>query len=756
MRRNASNREMRRNASERMSGVRARIARAVLLGSVVVAVSAPIPVVAGAAGCPNEPSRQGLSARLPDCRAYEQLTPVDKAGAEDMFGNTGGIGGATSDVGYPSNDGSAFLIDTTASFGAGGVSGENSYLFSRGTGGWAPTSLAVPELGVQSLAPEVYDPSGFSEVGISDRIGSLADASSEEKANVIGPPGGPYTIIYSAPPSEQAEMVGASADLGHVVLESEDHLLAPGDTGQGEGTRALYEWTSGRLRLVNVNTDGSLTSLCGATLGQNQGFAGGSHNAVSSDGTKIFFTAPEPRASGVGCWDGALSNPPQLYMRSDGTTTVALSAPEPGVHDPNGLQPAVYVGASADGSKVFFMTQTELTADDTTHDPELYEYNTQAPSKPLTRVSRGVSGTADGDVAFVPAISSDGSTVYFTAQGRLAPGAPPVSEERVNLYRYDTNAETTTYITTVSRRDYPSTAPVKWYPEAFQDEVGLAVNADWYSTANGRFLVFATEEAVTGFDNTAASGANCENFNGGSGGSGRCYEVYRYDSTAKTITCVSCDPSGAAPISNARFARSALRADNPAGAPPRPVSEDGSYVFFDSADALVPQSGNGAIHVYEWHDGVTSLIGAAGAPSDSFFLGASEDGSNVFIGTHAQLVPQDTDTSGDLYDARIDGGFGQEAASSCSGSGCRSAVGAQPSFAVPASLTFNGLGNFAPPPVGPTKAKSRPLSRAQRLAKALRACRAHPKAHKRKTCEARANRRYGATSTARTTMKRGS
>ena len=31
----------------------------------------------------------------------------------------------------------------------------------------------------------------------------------------------------------------------------------------------------------------------------------------------------------------------------------------------------------------------------------------------------------------------------------------------------------------------------------------------------------------------------------------------------------------------------------------------------------------------------------------------SPDGHNVFFGTHSRLVPADTDTKGDLYDARV-------------------------------------------------------------------------------------------------------
>ena len=41
--------------------------------------------------------------------------------------------------------------------------------------------------------------------------------------------------------------------------------------------------------------------------------------------------------------------------------TVEVSAPENGFAPARALQAAVYVGAAADGSKVFFMSESELT-----------------------------------------------------------------------------------------------------------------------------------------------------------------------------------------------------------------------------------------------------------------------------------------------------------------------------------------------------------------------------------------------------------
>jgi hypothetical protein len=156
--------------------------------------------------------------------------------------------------------------------------------------------------------------------------------------------------------------------------------------------------------------------------------------------------------------------------------------------------------------------------------------------------------------------------------------------------------------------------------------------------------------------------------------------------------------------------------------------------------------------VYEWHDGTLSLISSGSDPTDSLFLGMSTDGSDAFFGTHAALVAQDTDDAGDLYDARIDGGFGQTAPPVCTGSGCQGVPGTPPIFATPASATFEGVGNFPPPssrPAGTT------LTPRQKLARALKACRAKHGSHRRRACEASARKRYAPATRAKPTNRRG-
>jgi hypothetical protein len=374
----------------------------------------------------------------------------------------------------------------------------------------------------------------------------------------------------------------------------------------------------------------------------------------------------------------------------------------------------VFVGASSDGSKVFFMTKTDLTQGAVGQAPELYEYNAE-PSvgeKTLTLISGGKSGTVEGDVDSVTAISSDGSSVYFSAFGKLAPGASEYSPgggafSLVNLYRYDTITGETTFITSLNKYDYPGGfAPSTggWYenelgagtfPKEGTEHEGLDLEKEWYTTEDGQFLVFGTVLPLTGFDNNHAPGTECPNNypEAGVGGvPGGCFELFRYDAGSGGLVCVSC--GGVDPVDGAYFARTFFR--SAAVGPPRPVSEDGRVVFFESANVLVPQALPGKNHVYEWHGGVISLISSPSDPGSAFLLGSSADGGNVFFVTHAQLSGVDTDQASDIYDARVGGGFVGVVPPACTGTGCQGVPAAPPVFATPASVTFEGVGNFSP------------------------------------------------------------
>ncbi len=147
------------------------------------------------------------------------------------------------------------------------------------------------------------------------------------------------------------------------------------------------------------------------------------------------------------------------------------------------------------------------------------------------------------------------------------------------------------------------------------------------------------------------------------------------------------------------------------------------------------------LDVYEWHEGKISLISTGQDALNSYFMGAGADGTNVFIGTHSKLVPADTDTTGNLYDARIctatepciEAAPAQEGL--CEGDACAHPA-PLPIFQTPATLTFASSGNIVagalPPPAGKATPKKQAKCKKGQVRKKGRCVKAKKKAKKAK------------------------
>jgi hypothetical protein len=185
-------------------------------------------------------------------------------------------------------------------------------------------------------------------------------------------------------------------------------------------------------------------------------------------------------------------------------------------------------------------------------------------------------------------------------------------------------------------------------------------------------------------------------------------EVYVYEPDHGGLFCVSCARSGVNLRENEvsiRGVAAFLPVSNSVSFMPTLISGDGSKVFFDSDEPVVSSDTNNEQDVYEWErDGAGGCEVAAGCvyllsggseEASSWLLGASADGSDVFMVTRAKLVPGDGNEAYDLYDDRVDG---VQLASGpvCSGTGCQGLPSAPPVFAAPPTVTFGGVGNFSP------------------------------------------------------------
>jgi hypothetical protein len=449
-----------------------------------------------------------------------------------------------------------------------------------------------------------------------------------------------------------------------------------------------------------------------------------------------------------------------LYMRTNGTTTVQLNASERSAPDPNGPGPARFWTATADDSKIFFTAKEALTDDASgigngSSAENLYEYDVDAPAghhltlisvdtNPEPQVEGACScGRARGFA--VVGVSADGSYVYFISREALLPGEPPTGESAVlaeDNYLYVWHNGTLRFVTGRS----------SWLAHdqrEFWGVQGRIRGNSFRVSADGKTAVFGAA------DDTIAKSVGYEDPNLGTNSDphGRA-EIYAYSYDEDRLECASCNPTGALPVSDASVGDRNDAADFypvtvnfPNLYLNHPLSRDGRKVFFDTEDALVPQDTNGLRDVYEYDipTGQLHLISSGSCGCGSQFVDASEDGSDVFFTTHQALVRADIDNNGDLYDARVAGGIAsqnQAPGVSCEGDDCQGPVGAAPVFPVPASATFAGLANPSPTqPKAAVRPKARGLTRAQRLARALRTCERKPK-RTRVRCRAQARAKF--------------
>jgi hypothetical protein len=592
------------------------------------------------------------------------------------------------------------------------------------------TSAAMvgEEVELQLLSPDLSRVAFKASQGLAGTGGTFERGSSTFE---FGPVGGPYTVLASVsePDAARTNVVGANAGVpggagpfSVVVLGSPDHALLPPGTERevaeqmGLGETDLYEWMGTRMQLVNVNSEGKLISPCGAVLGVDNE-AGNAVDAISRDGSRIFFTSP-----GAPHVPGCLE--PALYMRVDGKETVDVSAPEGVDVAPSARSDVLYDGASADGSKVFFTTATALTpsAGAGFH---LYEYDTDAPADHrLTLIANEVETPERQVINPGVLVSENGAAVYYS-------GVCPVEEhgQRVSvagICRYETATGITSFV-------------------AVPRETVLALEP-WSTTPDGEVFLFASGDGSSPLP---------VEFLGPNGlapelrGSGGHEELYRYDAADGSVMCVSCGEGTAPSGGYTEEPKSSIGAISFATFQPGALSmsEDGRRVFFQTTAKLVPPDTNentqaeevakvlgAGTDVYEWEEdgveeepgvfcvvanGCTHLISAGEAVGPERFLGASANGDNIFFTSAAQLLPQATPEFTNIYDARVDGGFPPPPPSvECTD--CQGVGSPPPPFSTPASETFAGAGNQTtslppPSPPGPSgKSKGKPCRRGSR------------------------------------------
>jgi DNA-binding beta-propeller fold protein YncE len=714
----------------------------------------------------------GTASALPDGRAWEMVTPPNKHGAGLVA-----VGNEQGDAIQAAADGSAITYAANSPIAvnpAGSRALELSQIFSsrEAPGSWTTSDITTPHTdgATQAHIGSSSEYKLFSpdlSLGLLEPSGETPLAGGSPTRGYLREASGQYEAILKTP-----EVVGASRDLKHLIVTSAVGLTStPGDEG------GLYEWSEGQLRFASVLPGGQVDDQ-GGQLGWHDLNV---RNTVSDDGSHIVF-----------------NDSGHLYLRDMARgESVQIDAAQ-GTPEPAGAN-SLYATADATGSRVFFTSTERLTADSSaTEGSDLYEFEvTSGGAQPLAGklTDLTVDGNA-GESAKVLGIigaSDDGSYVYFVADGVLGDGAAhgAASGNCNALVEQPAGALCNVYVAHYDSEAQQWTAPTLIAVISGEDDRTWGFNGEHQFqemtsrvSPNGRYVAFMSDRSLTGYDNRDAnSGVRDE-------------EVFLYDSSAGRVVCASCDPTGARPVgilrgdrfneSLADYGRGNWEerwlAANVPGWNPAEISRafyqtrylaDNGRLFFDSHDALVPGDVNGAEDVYEYEPvgvgsclgmgqaqnsddvfsessgGCVGLISAGTSEEESAFMDASETGGDVFFLTSSHLLPTDRDTSIDLYDAHECTATSPCAAPAAltpppctTGDSCKPAPTPQPAiFGDPASATFSGAGNVAPA-VAPKPKVVKSLTRAQKLARALKACAKKSKG-KRSACERQAKKRYG-------------
>lgn len=563
-----------------------------------------------------------LSAALPEGRAYEQVSPVDKNGGD--VGGPAFEGRFANALGQSASDGDSIVYASFTSF-ADAQSADlfTYYVSTRGGTGWSTHAISPPP----AEPPRFLEQPAFRDFAPDLSAAVLEwgeptlapEAPPKYKSLYLRRADGSYLLLtktaplHRLPGSYRLAFAGATADMSHVVFEANDALLpeAPAEA------RSVYEWSSASgLRLVSVLPGGEAAPEASAG-GEGEGDYA---EVISADGSRVFWTS-----------EG------QLYVREGGARTVKLNASSREVSLGDGS--ATLLAISADGSKAFFSDSTSLSYALDDHGG-LYEYDLEDESLRLLTPDAAGEPWIEGMLG----VAGDGSPAYFVSSSVLAAGA---QEGAPNLYVERGGA--LDLVATLSSRDS-------------QDWTSFLEERTSRLTAGGEHLAFLSQASLTGYDSTDAITGEADS------------ELYVYDAGEDRLTCVSCNPTGAPPIGRATLPRGSFSAYRS-----QVFSADGSKVFFDSADALTPLDSNHRQDVYEFADGKPQLISTGTSSDISALVDVGAGGRDVFFTTRSRLVAGDRDDSSDLYDARVGGGFPEAPEPlPCTGEACRGPLGAAP------------------------------------------------------------------------------
>ncbi len=554
--------------------------------------------------CPNETVRQQSdSSFLPDCRAYELVSPAEMGNVKLDPYNGPPAPYADNRFAFYGQAGAIEGTDpTNALFG-------DTYVATRTNDGWVTKytgihgnealfeSTAVTSKSLSTLLDFVIETGAF-RFGPEQPLNNIPYIWDSEGDSL-----GRWPANASAIPNanEVSGLFQPSPTFSHLAFSSTNVVFAPGGLTEEPGSAYDYNVAEGSTTVISKAPDGSNLSGGPGPISfpaEHSGDPAQSAPGISEDGSQILMS--------VGG---------KLYMRVDDALTYAVS----------NNQAVTYVGMTGNASEVYFTSDEQLTSEDHDTSVDLYMWNESTDQ--LTLVSKGADGTGDTDDCSASwiekcdievvngedntdnAVAAESGDVYFYSPEQLDSGEGIQNGRNLYVYR-DGQVQ---FVSTLE----PAHALTR-----------IQVSP------TGAHAAFVTASPMTTYNNAAFR------------------EMYAFTPATGSLRCVSCVPNGDPPQANVKPSLNGIF-----------MSNDGR-TFFSTTESLVPQDTNETVDVYEYVEGRPQLITRGIDPvskaliNKTGLVGVSADGENVYFDTASTLVGQDKNGNFlKFYDARTDGGF---------------------------------------------------------------------------------------------------
>jgi hypothetical protein len=606
--------------------------------------------------CPNDTLRSSFSALLPDCRAYELVTPPDTNARTPHGVSHLGTYFATRES-SPSGGALSFQIEggiIPGSEATGAFAGD-PYLSTRSEDGWG-TALAGPD-GSEAGAPTPGSTSPDQGYSFWSTAGSPGSAAIEGKtSNYVRYPDGHSALVGRGSIANDLQATGRLISEGgtHIIFVSGGNgfsaiKLEP--NAPPSGTQTIYDRTPDEVtHVVSLLPEGKTPKA-----GEHATYEG-----ASLDGKGVAFK--------IGT---------TLYLRVN-EETFELG------------EGVTFAGIAEGGTRVFYLEGGKLWRFDAASEEKL-AFNASGTVTPVN-------------------VSADGTTAYFVSTKVLTSELNPNKVKAVNgnenLYR--SREGQISFVGAVTKRDVEGASNGNqvvdglglWTSALSEGKLGADPSR---TTPDGNALLFESRAPLDGYDpegnaevyryDAAANELDCLS----------CTPTLAPATSDASLESISAGQGDPEPFSFFGYIAN-LRAD-------------GKRAFFQSEEALVPGDVDGLQDAYEWEaqgvgscnqpGGCVYLVSSGHSLRTDYLYAASDSGDDVFFRTGDILLPRDAEETPSIYDARVNGGFAEPLAEECVGEGCRPGLSPAPALEPPAQPALGANDNVSSKRCPKTKRKVR-------------------------------------------------